>query len=194
LLVDVLISVMQQQKQLALMASGELLLKDFETKLTHARLLELLHYNPATGLWYWLITNSIRKPAGSLAGEIRQSGYVLIGIDGHRYRAHRLAWFYMHGEWPPRQVDHENNQRADNRWHNLRLATNQQNQMNQTISRNNTSGYKGVTWSRQRQKWQAKLNLGDKQIHGGFFADKENAAMAYLALARKHFGSFAREI
>jgi hypothetical protein len=167
-------------------------MRDFESGLTADRLRELLRYSPSTGEFHWRVTNSIRKPAGSLAGDRKESGYVLIGIDGNRYRAHRLAWLYMTGCWPYDQVDHKDNDRSNNKWENLRLATNQQNQANSRTSKNNTSGVKGVYWNRQRQKWHAKLCLGSRQIHGGFFDEIEHAAAAYLGLARAHHGEFAR--
>jgi hypothetical protein len=165
---------------------------DFESGLTAARLRELLRYDPATGAFVWLVTNSARRPAGSPAGERKPSGYVLIGIDGRRYRAHRLAWLWMTGEWPNLQVDHRDTDRANNRWSNLRLATNQQNQINSRAPKNSTSGVKGVFWSKQTGKWAAKLNVAGRQIHGGFHDNIEDAASAYLNLARSHFGEFAR--
>lgn len=165
---------------------------DFERGLTADRVRELLRYSPSTGDFHWRVTNSARRPSGSLAGDLKPSGYVLIGIDGERYRAHRLAWLYMTGEWPSGQVDHRDRDRANNRWSNLRTATNQQNQANAGVSRNSTSGVKGVCWNKQRQKWQAKLYVGTRQVHGGFYDDIEHAAAAYRRIAQCHFGEFAR--
>lgn len=165
---------------------------DFERGLTADRLRELLRYSPSTGEFHWRVTNSARRPAGSIAGDLKPSGYVLIGIDGERYRAHRLAWVYMTGEWPPGQVDHRDRDRANNRWSNLRIATNQQNQANAGVSRNSTSGVKGVYWNKQRQKWQAKLCVGRRQIHGGFYDDIDRASSAYQRIAQSYFGEFAR--
>lgn len=168
-------------------------MKDFETGLTADRLREVLSYSPSSGEFHWRIMSSCRKPVGSLAGDKKKdSGYVLIGVDCFRYRAHRLAWLYMTGEWPPRQVDHEDTNRSNNRWANLRLATNQQNQANSGTSKNSASGVKGVFWSKQREKWQTKINVNGRQIHGGFHDCLEDAAAAYLKLAREHFGEFAR--
>lgn len=167
-------------------------MKDFETGLTAARLRQVLNYDPATGAFLWLVTNSARKPAGSAAGEVRDSGYVMIGIDRRRYRAHRLAWLYMTGEWPADQVDHKDIDRSNNRWQNLRAATNQRNQANTHVSRNNKCGVKGVFWNKQRQKWQAKITIKGHPIHGGFFDRLEDAGAAYAAMARRYFGEFAR--
>ena len=74
-------------------------------RVTHARLCELLHYDPETGEFRWLkpVTRWIRP--GDLAGTVDQ-GYRRITIKGRHYRAHHLAWFYMTGEWCPLVIDH----------------------------------------------------------------------------------------
>ncbi len=111
--------------------------------LTQERLLELIHYNPETGLFSRLGGRRSDR-VGKVAGSPQGQGYLLIFVDGRRYRAHRLAWFYMTGEWPADGIDHVNNIKTDNRFANLRLATRAQNEMNKPPSRSNTSGVKGV--------------------------------------------------
>lgn len=76
----------------------------------------------------------------------------------------------MTGEPPCDRVDHEDGVRNHNWWSNLRIANNQQNGANSKRKKNNTSGYKGVYWSKQRQKWAAKINVSGRQIHLGFHA------------------------
>lgn len=165
--------------------------RDGDHSLAQARLRELLHYDPSTGVFTRLVAHR-GVAVGTVAGSLKPSGYVLLDVECHRYRAHRLAWFYMTGEWPQTDVDHKNTVRNDNRWENLRLADNQQNQANSRISRDNTSGFKGVVWSRQRGKWQAKINPNRRQVHLGFYDRIEDAAAAYEAGAKKYFGEFAR--
>lgn len=167
-------------------------MQDFERGLTAERLRALLSYCPETGEFRWLVTNSKRRMAGSAAGDRKPSGYIIIGIDGHRYRAHRLAWLFMTGQWPAHQVDHRDNDRANNKWLNLRAADNAQNQANSKRQRNNTSGFKGVYWNTQRQKWAAKINPGRRQVHLGFFDDPKIAHEAYVRGAKRFFGEFAR--
>lgn len=87
--------------------------------LTHARLLEVLDYDPVSGLFRWRISNSNRAPVGAIAGS-RRKGHLAIRIDGVRHYAHRLAWLYMTGEWPKGQIDHKSRDGADNRWVNGR--------------------------------------------------------------------------
>ena len=76
---------------------------------------DFLSYNPKTGEFRWKVENSRRAKAGSIAGHIAaDSGYIYIRLNGTLYRAHRLAWFFVHGE-QPNVIDHINHDRADNR-------------------------------------------------------------------------------
>lgn len=147
----------------------------------------LLHYEPDTGVFTWLVQRS-QFPAGKVAGRKDLVGYIQIKINYKNYLSHRLAWFYMTGEWPEHEVDHRNNDRADNRWANLRAATRSQNQGNRLRSRNNTSGFKGVLWDKQSGRWKARIRQRDL----GYYANIEDAAAAYEKAAKELFGEFAR--
>lgn len=97
---------------------------DYQTPLTPERLRCLLSYDQGTGLFTWLIDRGNGACAGQRAGTVdRNSGYVLVQIDGRQYRAHRLAWLYVHGRWPRPLIDHIDRNRANNRISNLREAT-----------------------------------------------------------------------
>ena len=85
-----------------------------------------------------------RKEAGTVVCSPTTGKYTYISIYGKRYPAHRLAWLYIYGEWPPDQIDHIDGEPSNNRLDNLRLATNSENQQNRKIASNNTSGAKGV--------------------------------------------------
>ena len=95
---------------------------------------------------------------------------------------------------PPWQleVDHENGNGLDNQRHNLRMATRSQNMHNQGVRNDNTSGYKGVTWHKQHQKWMGRIRVDGRRLHLGLFDDVEEAARAYDSAAREHHGEFAR--
>jgi len=160
--------------------------------ITQARLKDVLDYDPATGIFIWKKYLSSTTKVGEVAGDVKPSGYRFIGIDGSRYRAHRLACLWMTGHWPTLQIDHKNTNRDDNWWSNLRPATNAENGFNSKKKKNNTSGYKGVFWSKQKSKWAAKINPNRKQVHLGFFTDPKDAHAAYKAAAEKMFGKFAR--
>jgi hypothetical protein len=159
------------------------------TTLTVERLKELLHYDPETGVFTWKVRVA-NVPAGSIAG-CNKERYHFIGVDGREYRAHRLAWLYMTGEWPV-EIDHRDTDGHNNRWANLRHATRIQNCRNTGLPKNSTSGSKGVYWSKDRQRWVAQITINKVRTGLGRFHTKERAAAASEAAARKHFGEFAR--
>lgn len=147
--------------------------------LTAERLREVLHYDPETGVFTWKVTLSRRAPAGSRAGAYRAlKGYTPLSVFGVKYLAHRLAWFYVHGVWPPEDLDHINRDRSDNRIANLRLASRTENSQNASIKRNNRSGYKGISWHIQTAKWRAYLMINRKQVHLGLFDCLSDAVRA----------------
>lgn len=151
----------------------------------------LLAYDPKTGVFTWRFGAS-NVPAGSVAGSKNGSGYVLVRVKRCQVYAHRLAWFYVFGSWPKEQVDHINGKRGDNSIGNLRLASQSQNTCNGVLRSTNTSGYRGVSWSKDKNKWVARIVKDHKQHVLGYFASKEEAYYAYLAAARKLHGEFSR--
>jgi hypothetical protein len=92
---------------------------------------------------------------------------------------------------PDQQVDHRNHDGLDNRRSNLRISTRSQNQANRRIPRNNTSGFKGVSWDRTNRKWQANITINNRQIKLGRYIDAVDAAVAYNAAAIEAWGEFA---
>lgn len=148
--------------------------------LTQMRLKELLLYDPETGVFTWLSKPNRSIRMGDVAG-CMASGYRQIKIDGRLYRAHRLAWLYVHGKWPADQIDHINGVRDDNRIVNLREATQSQNQQNRTANANNTSGFPGVCWSKQKRKWRSQIKLASRNKYLGIFDTPVAAHAAYLA-------------
>lgn len=88
-------------------------------------------------------------------------------------------------------VDHINHNKLDNRRSNLRTCTNMQNQWNSSKHIDNTSGHKGVSWSKSEKKWQVLIQHNKNRKHLGFFNDKELAAKAYNKAALRLFGNFA---
>lgn len=90
------------------------------------------------------------------------------------------------------EVDHINGIGADNRRANLRLATHRENMANRPKQVNNTSGYKGVSWSKQNKKWWANIYVGGRTISLGHYDSIKEAARAYNAAACVYQGEFAR--
>lgn len=164
--------------------------------ITQDQLKRVMSYDHTTGIFRWAIKPRQRsRPAmGSEAGGINTTtGYKTIQIDGRRYQAHRLAWLYMTGEWPIEDIDHINNNKADNRFENLRQATRSQNHHNKGPMPFNTSGYKGVTFHKGAGKWMARVaDVDGSQIYLGLFPTPEAAYEAYCHAAKRLHGEFAR--
>lgn len=158
--------------------------------ITQSRLRELVSYDPLTGHLTYLRDIGGRR-AGERCGWLHKRGWRYLSVDGGTYRAARLIWFYMTGEWPEVLVDHENRVRDDDRWVNLRLANNAQNGRNATLSKRNTSGTKGVGWHGRLGKWYASIRVDRRLIHLGYFHDIDSAAAARRAAELKYFGDFA---
>ena len=170
--------------------------------ITREYLRSILNYDPATGVFVWLprpvragfertdrAWNSRR--VGTAAGTVNFGGYVAINLFGIPRYAHRLAFLHIEG-WMPEYVDHQDGNRANNAWANLRAATNSLNLANAKLRANNTSGYKGVCWYPPLSQWTARIQVNGRGIHLGYFDQIEDAAKAYSDAASKHFGEFAR--
>lgn len=151
----------------------------------------MLHYNPETGVLVWKTRNSKRVNIGDVAGCVSPDGRVLIGINKKLYKAHRVIWAMVTGEWPTNLIDHKNGNPSDNRFENLREATKSQNQMNIKRIASNSSGIKGVSWSKASQKWRATIMINGKSKHLGVFATIEEASEAYKVAAQNLHGEFA---
>lgn len=90
------------------------------------------------------------------------------------------------------ETDHINGDKLDNRRENLRRATRSENMRNTGIQINNTSGYKGVTWSKARSKWRAKIGLHGKRIHLGYHESQDAANQSYIDAATRLHGEFQK--
>ena len=145
------------------------------------RLRQLLDYDSQSGAFIWREKPCRNVQKGARAGTIQPNGYRTIRIDGFQYLEQRLAWLYMHGEWPLGQVDHINRCISDNSISNLRDVSHSENQQNRGISKNNKSGYKGVSFCRRNGKWGAFITVGGKSKALGYHASPSLAASAYAA-------------
>jgi len=90
------------------------------------------------------------------------------------------------------EVDHVNRDPLDNRRLNLRPATSSDNKCNRGLQSNNTSGFKGVSFSKSAGRWEAYVKKDYKKVHLGLFSSAENAAIAYNIAALKLYGEFAK--
>lgn len=158
--------------------------------ISHERLLELVHYDPETGLMEWLKPTSNRVKVGSPAGSLSGTGYKQIKLDGRVYNFHRVAWFYVHGVWPAEWIDHKNGVLTDNRIERLRPSTISQNAGNAKRHKDNSTGFKGV--HAKRNKFAAQICCGGERRSLGVFDTPEAAHAAYVIAANRLFGEFAR--
>lgn len=159
--------------------------------LTAARLRELLHYDPKTGVFTWLVRRGGPATAGSAAGTPSR-GYVILGIECRRYRANRLAFLYMTGAWPRGFVDHINGNRADDRWSNLRDVSHAENCQNIRVARR-TSATGSLGVYERNGRYVASIGVRGARIQIGTFNKREDAADAYLtAKAALHEGAITQ--
>ena len=140
-----------------------------QNNLTQEKLKQELLYVPETGKFIRLKAVSQMK-RGDIAGWISKNGYIGINVCGKKYTGHRLAWLYMTGSWP-KQIDHINRIRSDNRWENLREVTQSQNNRNMGIRKDNTSRYKGVYWHKPTGNWLVLGFIDGVQHCLGYFTD-----------------------
>jgi hypothetical protein len=163
--------------------------------ITQAELHKALDYAPDTGVFRWKHRPDMpvrwnTRWAGKAAGGMQENGYWRIAIHDSRHLAHRLAWLYVHGDWPSHYLDHINLDRLDNRIANLREADDAQNSANISTRENTRSGYRGVWFRSQRNVWCAQIHFRGRKQHLGSFKNKEDAAAAYAKAARRLYGEF----
>lgn len=157
--------------------------------LTQETISKILKYNPDTGYFIRVIDTG-GQPAGKIAGWINARGYRKIRLYGKVYPAHKLAWLYMTGDLPTVGIDHINGVFDDNRWCNLRLADQRQNSYNRRMRSDNTSGLKGVSWDPRKGKWVAQCSSKGKNLHLGYYDDKEVASYVRETFAWYEHGEF----
>ncbi|EPG6435668.1 HNH endonuclease [Klebsiella aerogenes] len=155
--------------------------------LTHSRLTELLDYDAETGIFTHIKKRSGVR-FGSMAGSAMSVGYIFISVDGKRYYAHRLAYFFMEKEWPD-EVDHINGIKSDNRWCNLRNASRQQNSVNAGIYSSNKSGCRGVSKT-SVGTWRVEVKRNGQYHYLGCFKTKEEASRIRNEFATRLDGEF----
>ncbi|WP_163331890.1 HNH endonuclease [Klebsiella aerogenes] len=153
-----------------------------EAEITQDELKALVRYDPDTGCFHHLVARKNVR-AGDVAGGLDMEGYIRLRLNGRRYKAHRLAIFYMTGEWP-KAVDHKNKNRSDNRWCNIRPCSLSENNQNPGVSPKNKSGCSGVHWHGRQKKWIAAIQIDRKKLHLGSFSSKEEAEAVAVAAFR----------
>lgn len=164
-----------------------------EQSLAHSRLLEVVSYDPETGIFTWRKPTSVRVKVGDVCGQVDRHGHRLINVDGWRYMAHRIAWFYVHGSWPAQEIDHINLSRDDNRIANLREANRAENNRNVGLKRHNKLGVKGVhRHSQAKHKFVAAITVDGRSRYLGMFDTAEEAHACYERASEQYHGTYGR--
>ena len=158
-----------------------------KTKLTANRARELFTYDKETGFLIRKIKAGSAN-AGDISGCPDTCGRLQTRVDGHRYRTHRLIWLIVTGNFPEYEIDHINRIPTDNRWSNLREATRFGNTQNVGVRRDNTSGFKGVTF--ENGKWKARCRAYGVKYSLGCYSTPEEASAKYEEFAQSKFGDF----
>lgn len=158
-----------------------------------------LDYDQETGIFRWKRRSEMplkwnSKWAGKEAGFI-SNGYRTITLSKSRedrsaYPASRLAWLIVNGTWPEEQIDHINGIRDDNRWKNLREASNAENNRNKGPQSNNKLGHRGIS-QYAPDRWLARINANGVKYHLGVFESLDEAISARKAAEERIHGHFA---
>lgn len=151
---------------------------------TREMLASVFTYNPDTGLF-------LRR--GRVSGCLDGYGYIRLNVKKRSFRAHQLAWLWVHGRWPIGRLDHHNGIRSDNRIENLREGSVPQQNQNSCVRRDAESGRKGVEISTRpgrRKRWKARIMAFGKRYNLGAFPTIEAAGEAYDKKARELHGEF----
>ncbi|MDO9402073.1 MAG: HNH endonuclease signature motif containing protein [Polaromonas sp.] len=147
----------------------------------------------ATGALLWRVDGPYKRLAGKPAGKTDRQGYVRVMFNRRAHMAHRIVWMLVTKQKPSAVIDHINGVKSDNRIVNLREATTQVNNQNRrTPSRNNTTGFLGVSRATNctHKPFVAQIKLDGKKRVLGYFATAEQAHFAYVAAKRElHSGN-----
>lgn len=154
--------------------------------LTQSRLKEIFDYDSITGIFKRRLMTSVNSIIGTRPG-CNHNGYIRMMVDGQRHQSHRLAWLYMHGEFPSQFIDHINGNRADNRIENLRDVNREMNIQNQRRARadNASTELLGASLHKATGRYIAQISKGGKKIHLGTFDTPDQAHSAYIEEKRK---------
>ena len=148
--------------------------------ITQKEVRRLFSYNKKTGVLRWKISRQ-RIQKGDIAGSRNKKGYIVVSVNGKDYKAHKLIWLGMTGSFPKGQIDHKDRIKWNNMWDNLEEVTQIKNMQNIGNFKSNTSGVKGVSFDKNRNKWIAYIKMDKKKYHLGSFKDFDEAVCHRLA-------------
>ena len=136
----------------------------------------IYHFEYRDGNLWWKVPTARAVKVGQQFGTKHNKGYRQGRVKGKLILEHRLIWFMFKGYWP-KEIDHENGIKDDNRLNNLRELTHQKNMLNQG-SRGGTSKHRGIFWSKDHSKWRVKFCVNGNYHHVGMFLTEDEALEA----------------
>lgn len=157
--------------------------------ITQQLICELFDYKD--GNLYWKVKTSKKIIIGDKVGCLGNDGYIRVKINKKSYLLHRLI-FCMFNGYMPKNADHKDCNKSNNRIENLREATPSQNSCNRKIVSNNTSGVKNISWHKLAKKWHVRVTVNKKLLNLGLFEDLELAELVAIEAKHKFHGNFAR--
>lgn len=148
---------------------------------------EALVYDSGTGVFRWRKRKGQMK-AGTIAGSLNL-GYRQIKVSNKLMRAHRIAWYIIYSEMPPKYIDHINRQRDDNKIINLRAVTFSQNQINSNLRKDNKCGLIGLCQNK-RKRWITFIMVQKKKRYLGCFVCPGIALSVRKKAEYKYYGEY----
>lgn len=141
-----------------------------------------IHIDPTSG-----IIKRVSKDVLLKAGTLDKHGYIVVQYHGRQEKAHRLIYAHVHGPLAPwMEIDHRNGIKNDNRIMNLRWVDRSGNTQNlHRAKKNNKSGFLGISWNANKEKWYASIMAGKKRHFLGYFDDPVVAHQTYLKAKRE---------
>jgi hypothetical protein len=156
----------------------------------------LFSYDESSGRLTWAVRRK-RCTVGRIAGGLTTQGYRVVKISGVLYKVSRIIWLLKTGKWPTFFIDHINGIPSDNRWTNLREATDFINAQNRNRpNRNSTTGLMGVHkggWHSDKNPFSSSIWSNGKSHFLGVFATAELAYKAYLDAKKKFHPGYVEE-
>ena len=147
----------------------------------------LFYYDSESGRLLWRKGNGRNVKPWQEAKAINGRGYYTVKVRGKSYLAHRIAWLYVYGTFPPGDIDHKNRNRSDNRICNLREVSRSDNCQNISLPSHNKSGHLGVSWIDSHNAWTVYVKVNKKNKWLGYYKNLVDAVAARKAGESKYY-------
>lgn len=153
-------------------------MKIAKKNMTQEILKKFLYYDPLTGHFTWVSKHCNKVIPGKRAGSVSPYGHRVINFAGALYPEHRLAWLYMTGSFPDGPIDHIDHNEHNNSFSNLRAVSQQENNKNNSLRIDNSSGEIGIYINKRLRKntYQVDVHVGKLRLNRAFKTIEEAVA------------------